>query len=209
MEPFFDVKTVLTIFHLFGVVFGAGGAAASDIMFFSSVKDHKITKTEARFLHLGSMMTWFGLALLALSGLGLFMTNPEGYMQSSKFIAKMIIVAIITLNGAIFHYDHIPWLHKHVDMPLVSADQFTRKAPFLIISGAVSVTGWLAALILGSLRMIPFTVPQALGGYAVFLLIAVSIGLTFQNHIFCIPDCACKTGNCSHKPKTRRKRKNT
>lgn len=190
---FLDTKSLLTIAHLIGVAFGAGGAAASDIMFFSCVKDHSISKTEARFLRLGSVMTWSGLALLIISGFGLFLTDPAGYMASTKFISKMLIVAIITINGAIFHFDHIPWLHKHIDIPLRSADQFTKRAPKLIISGAISVTGWFAALILGSLRFVPFTVVQVMLGYGVVLFIAIIIGLSMKNHIFCIPNCHCKS----------------
>ena len=114
-------------------------------------------------------------------------------MASTKFISKMLIVAIITINGAIFHFDHIPWLHKHIDIPLRSADQFTKRAPKLIISGAISVTGWFAALILGSLRFVPFTVVQVMLGYGVVLFIAIIIGLSRKNHIFCIPNCHCKS----------------
>jgi len=196
---FFDVKTIFTIAHLVGVVFGAGGAAASDLMFFSCIKDHRISKTEARFLRLGSMMTWGGLALLILSGIGLFFTDPAYYMASAKFISKMIIVGIITVNGAVFHFDHIPWLHKHIDIPLRTAEQFTRRAPRLIVSGTVSVTGWMAALVLGSLRSIPFTISQVMIAYGIILLIAVVIGLSMQNRIFCIPSCNCK-------PKKKRRR---
>lgn len=192
MDNFFDLKTILTISHLVGVVFGAGGAAASDLMFFSCIKDHRISKTEARFLRLGSAMTWGGLAILILSGIGLFLTDPTHYMASAKFISKMLIVAIITVNGALFHFDHIPWLHKHIDIPLRTAEQFTRRAPRLIISGAVSVTGWMAALVLGSLRAVPLTVSQVMIGYGVILLIAITIGLSMQNRIFCIPSCTCK-----------------
>ena len=63
-----DLKTVLTILHIFGAVIGAGGAYMSDAMFFATVKDEVISNRELKFLKIGSNYDWVGLSVLFLSG---------------------------------------------------------------------------------------------------------------------------------------------
>ena len=172
-----DIKTVLTILHIFGAVIGAGGAYMSDAMFFSTIKDEVISGRELRFLKLGSNFVWGGLALLFLSGLGLFLTDPSGYMESSKFLIKMFIVLVIFINGIIFHLEHLPRMRRHADHHFPSSDEFNRKKKLLIASGVVSVTSWTFALILGGLRMIPIDFTTALIGFIVFEIISVTIAL--------------------------------
>ena len=178
-----DAKTVYTILHVFGAVLGAGGAYLSDAMFFASIKDEIISKVELRFLKIGSAFVWIGLALLFISGLLLFSTNPAGYLESSKFMIKMFIVFVIFINGLVFHFTHLPRLHRHADHHLPSSDEFTRKAKLLIASGVVSVTSWTFALILGSLRMIPIDFTTALIGYLVFEIFAVAIALAISKRL--------------------------
>src|SRR3989344_4267080 len=124
MLDFIEAKTIYVILHLLGAVIGMGGAFASDAIFFSSVRDGKISDTEMRFIRLGGRMVWVGLAIIIVSGFLLFSLNTERFLNSSKFMAKMTIVAIIVINGAIFHLVHIPRLHKHAGQHLPSSDEF-------------------------------------------------------------------------------------
>ena len=54
MFDFIEIKTVYTILHLFGIAIGAGGAFASDLIFFKSIKDGKLSNTEFGFMEMGS-----------------------------------------------------------------------------------------------------------------------------------------------------------
>src|SRR3989338_4218171 len=99
MFGFLELKTILLIVHIFGAIVGAGGAFTSDWIFLSSIKDSTINETEIRFIELGSRMVWIGLIILIISGLALFSLAPEQYLASGKFLAKMSIVGILTLNG--------------------------------------------------------------------------------------------------------------
>ena len=94
---------VIIFFHLIGVALGFGGAMVGDVLFFSSIADQKISKTEFKFIQLGSRMVWLGLAILVVSGICLVYLNFFELMQSSKFLAKVWIVGIIAANGVIFH----------------------------------------------------------------------------------------------------------
>jgi hypothetical protein len=179
-----DLKTIYTIGHVLGAVIGVGGAYMSDIMFFSSVKNRIINRSEMRFLKIGSNFVWLGLFILILSGILLFFTNPERYIDSSKFLIKMFIVLIIFLNGLVFHFMHLPLLKRHVGMKYDLSKEFIKKKNLLIVSGVVSVSSWTFALILGSMRSIPIDFTSALVIYLLFEVVAVSGSLIFAKKLF-------------------------
>jgi len=178
-----DFNLIYTIGHLFGVAIGAGGAYLSDFMFMQSIRDRKISATEFKFMSLGSKFVWVGLGLLFVSGLGLFSTDPQTYLTSSKFQTKMAIVAILTINGLIFLLVHMPRIKRHQGSHYPSSDEFRRKAPWLLLSGVISVTSWTSAIILGGLRSIPYTFTQGLIGYLAVIVIGFVIALAIKNKL--------------------------
>ena len=154
----------------------------SDIMFFSTIKDEKVSKTEMRFLRIGSAFVWLGIIVLVVSGLGLFMTNSEGYLASSKFLAKVSIVSIIILNGIFFHISHLPRIKRHVDHHFPSSDEFMRHRPLLLSSGAVSFVSWTSAIILGGLKSVPYSYRAIMLGYLVAVSVAILIAQVLFKH---------------------------
>jgi hypothetical protein len=171
---FLETDMILTIAHVFGAILGAGGAFTSDGMFFSAVKDGKITKTEMRFLHVGSALVVAGLAVLIVSGSFLFLLDTEKYLASTKFLAKVTIVAIIAANGVAFHFFHLPLLRKNLGVPFRNSPAFKRVAPYLLASGVVSTTSWISAVILGSLTQVPYSYGTIMAIY----LGVIAIGVT-------------------------------
>ena len=170
-----ELSNLFTVFHLLGVMLGAGGALASDSMFLKSLKDLKVSKTEMSFLQMGSAMVWIGLIILVISGYLLFSLEPDRYLNSDKFLAKMTIVAVILLNGLFLHISLIPRLRRHIGGHLPSSDEFMRKRPYLFTSGAISLVSWLSALTLGALHKVPWTYGEITGIYLLTLLTAVLV----------------------------------
>jgi uncharacterized membrane protein len=179
-----DFKSIFIIIHVFGAVIGAGGAYLSDAIFISSTRDKTINKTEFRFMKLGSIFVWSGLILLIISGILLFLTDPVGYINSSKFLIKMFIVLAIFINGLFFHIIHFPRIYRHVSHHYPSSDEFMRKKKYLLISGVISITSWTFALILGLLPSIPFTFLQAFVIYVIFELVTIFIAVRFFKKVF-------------------------
>jgi hypothetical protein len=68
---------------------------------------------------------------------------------------------------------HIPHIEKHIGTKLVSSKSFMRRASFVMISGAVSITSWVSTVILGTLRSVPYTYTEILSFYILLILIAV------------------------------------
>lgn len=183
MFDFIDPKTFYTLIHLLGVALGAGGALLSDIMFLVSTKDKIVQAGELRMLRVGSKATWFGLALLYISGYLLFSTNPEGYMASSKFISKMIIVGVLTVNGVFFHFIHLPHLKTLVNKNLARSRYFKRHSFGMYIGGVISVVSWILALLLGGLRSIPISVSQMLVIYLILIILGIFVAEFKRRHI--------------------------
>lgn len=167
------MEIIYTILHIFAAIIGAGGAYMSDVMFMSSIKDSRITKTELRFLKEGSTLVIIGLVLAYISGLLIFSTNPELYMVSDKFWSKVTVVLVITINGYFFHRWHLPVMKKHEDKDMKDMKHLRKDRGLLVISGAISAISWTFAIVLGTWRGIPFTYSQIVFTYLVILILAV------------------------------------
>lgn len=183
MEFFSEYKTVFIIFHLVGLALGLGGALVSDYLFFRFLKDLKLSKQELYVMGLMSGVVWAGLFLLILSGIFIFLSNPVGYMASSKFLLKMLVVLALTLNGCLLHFYIKPRL-KLIDWAAGLKDKHRKIRRVAFGAGAVSVTSWLLATVLGSLSSIPFEIFEAAGLYAILLLIAVLTSQVIEHLLF-------------------------
>lgn len=179
-----DYKTFYILLHIAGAIIGAGGAFVSDFLFFSSVKDRVLSKKEIWSMKIGSRFVWFGLGILFISGALLFLTDPLGYLNSSKFLIKTFIVFIIFLNGIIFHIKHLPLLHRHADNHYPSSDEFNRKKKLLVVSGVISMSSWIFAVILGILSSIPVTFIIALGIYIAVESACIFCAVLFSKRLF-------------------------
>lgn len=171
-----EFRSLFVILHLFAVALGLGGAVISDIFFFRFLKDLRISRDEKDILHTFSQIIWIGIGLFLLSGFALFAPFAEAYQLSPKFLAKMIVVAIIIVNGSVLTFFISPKLEKisfheeEVDFP--GELRILRKVAFAL--GAVSATSWMTALILGALQSVPFSFIQVLFLYGTAIILAIT-----------------------------------
>ena len=169
-------KILVTILHVFGVVLGLGGATISDLFFFKFLKDFRISEEEVETMNTFSQVIWFALAIIVLSGLGLYLPQAEILNQSPKFLVKMLIVAAIITNGILLNLLISPRLvkisfakkHEHQLGEL----HHIRRLAFAL--GAVSFVSWYSAFILGMLRSVPISFWPLLSIYLFLLLAAIT-----------------------------------
>jgi uncharacterized membrane protein len=180
---FVEIKTVYTIIHLFGIAIGAGGVFFSDLVFFKSIKDGKLSSTEFSFMEIGSKMIWAGLAVLVVSGVLLFSLDPDKYLSSTKFLAKVTIVAIIIANGIFLHLKFIPKFRKAAREGEMQIGEYIKSNPLLLVSGVVSMVSWSSAIILGALRGIPYSYWMILDVYVGAVLFGIVFVLLFKRKI--------------------------
>lgn len=163
-----DLHLVALVFHLIAMVLGLGGATATDALFVAAVRARKVGKTLTFVMDTLSKLVVAGFLLLVVSGVGLILTGTD---PTPRFWAKMLVVAIIGVNGYLAHKKVFPKLAC-----LMSKGRKDISLSFLHLisaTAAISATSWYAALIIGTLKIatIPFAV--WVGGYLGMLALAV------------------------------------
>lgn len=162
--------------HVLAIAIGLGGATITDVFFFRFLKDLKISEFESDILNTLSQVIWFALAVIVITGVGLFLPESEHLLASSKFLVKMIIVSVILVNGLVLNLLISPKLihisfgapHQHQPGELIRL----RKLSFAL--GAISLISWYSAFILGAIvhNLLPPFWPL-LGIYAGLILIGI------------------------------------
>jgi len=179
-----EYKPVIVIAHAMATALGLGAATLADFFFFKFLKDYKISEKEAQILDHISQFIWLMLGVIVLTGIGLFLPIQGQYLESSKFIAKMIIVSVIVVNGAFLNLVVAPKLvkisfdKKHEHHHKKGELRRSRRLAFSL--GPISIVSWYSAFILGSVRSIPLTAAEGLTVYGVLVLIAILAGQVIE-----------------------------
>lgn len=154
--------------HILGIILGLGGATVADILFFRFLKDYKISQQECDILNILKKVILSALGLIIVSGAWLYSTDMARYNASGPFLAKMLIVGIITMNGIALHLIVAPYLLR-LDLTRHKARHkgWQRTAFFL---GGVSVCSWYSAFFIAMLKsVLPQSFGLLFGGYLVLL----------------------------------------
>ena len=181
VEFFQSIKTPATVAHVIAVVFGMGGALVSDILFSFFSKDKNLNKTEIYTLTILRNVVHYSLILIVLSGLVIFLSDIEKYMDSAKFLAKMSIMLILVINGYI--------LNKFIWPHLLNKNFFTLKKErnirrLAFACGAVSVISWVFVCILGVLKSIPVGYEIIISAYGLIVAFGIFVSLIIERKEF-------------------------
>ena len=178
-------KGLIVLLHGIAAAIGVGGATITDTLFFKYLSDKKISKEEASTLKTLSTLIWFALGLLVLTGVGLYMPEKETLLQTPKFLAKMIAVAVLIVNGVALNFIVSPKITKiNFDDQEPIRDiknDILRHVAFAL--GAVSIISWYFVFILGSLRSTNMTFDNIILIYLLALVIGVLGSQFFAEHI--------------------------
>ena len=184
-------KTGWVIIHNIGFVLGLGAATITDVLFFQFLKDNTISQEEKGTMDSLTSVIWAGLAVLIVSGVALYLPEQVKHTVSSKFLLKMIVVAVIVVNGVLLNMFVAPYLRRLSFEGTAPVKRFRR---FAFALGGVSIVSWYSAFLLGSLRSIPIVLSKALIWYGV-VLVCVIVGsqiaeryITKRHSIFKIVD---------------------
>jgi len=175
--------------HLIGVILGAGSALVSDALFFGVIRDRNINTTELKMLSLVSRLVWIGLALLLISGIVMLVLGNFVLLGEPSFQMKMLLVALIIINGILFHKQHLPFLKKMVKVKNLEDDisdnlSDRRHFKYMFVSGALSMISWLAVIILGSMRSIDLSFVSLLLIYLGSLGVSIIASQLMLQHLF-------------------------
>ncbi len=144
MESFADTTAILRMLciygHLMAFAIAAAGIALGDLAVFA---DQHINPTQLRK---AATLVASALGLLWVTGLAVVWLDtgmdPAAMGGNPKLLAKLSVVAVLTLNGML--------LHRWAFPRMVSPPQHTRSLVLgLCVLGAISSAGWLFAAFLG------------------------------------------------------------
>ncbi len=164
---------VLTLFHVFSLILGLGGATFSDLLLFHFLKDLKVSEKEAEIMQFMGKVVFIGVGLAAVSGALLFYTDTAKYLSSAKFLAKMAIFGVIVLNGVVLHKYMLPRLLHVVFSKKKKSEESLRIRRRAFIFGAISVVSWYSAFFLGFVQDTVFSVQELLMYYVILIFIAI------------------------------------
>ena len=170
-----DYRSLIIILHALAAGIGVGVTTVTDWSFVKFLKDFRIDQLESKTMAMYSQILWLALGLLIVTGIGLYLPEAETLNQSSKFLLKVTVVGVITVNGLWLNIFVQPRLTKIafdvLRKNLDSKARVTRR--FVFASGAVSVLSWYLTFVLGMVDSIPFSYKTALLFYVAGLFIAV------------------------------------
>ena len=172
-------QTLLTV-HLIGLAFGLGGATVADFMFFKAVKmGDRITAETVERMRSISKVVWTGLGLLSLSGIGMFLQNTSSLLHSSGFIAKMIFVTILIVNGMFLNlYTTARLTTFNFSKIYTTRDAAWKARKLSFVFGAVSTVSWYATLCIAQFKdTVKLPVYGYLSIYAAVLVGAVAVSI--------------------------------
>jgi len=179
---FAEYKSLIVFFHAFAAAIGVGATSVTDILFFKFIKDFKISKGEKNIMDTMSHIIWIALAVLIITGIGLYAPQTAELAESSKFLVKVIIIGVIVFNGIILNLVVSPRLTKlsfrEKKQDLSGEPRLYRKLAFA--TGAVSIVSWYSVFVLGSVRSIPVDFRTGLLFYLVLVALTV-IGSQFYD----------------------------
>ncbi len=170
---FAEYKNVSIILHVFSVIVGMGAAVVSDILFNIYIKDKKIDISENKTLNILSSIIWVSLGFILLSGIFIFFSDTVKYMNSPKFLLKMVIVGFVIINGYAFQRIVHPAIRKINFNDTNSNHKYVKVRKLAFMFGAISVTSWMSAFVLGSIPRIPVSFFMGLAFYLVLCLCAI------------------------------------
>lgn len=147
-----DIRTILIVGHLVGLVVGLGAATIADILFMNCLLKNRMSSDQYKFLKLVTDVVVAGLGILLVTGFGFILlykfTDPN-LIMNPKMWGKVAIVFVLTLNGLAMHEFILPLFEHNLNRPLFSVPRIRRNKFFLFACGGVSFTAWYSAMILG------------------------------------------------------------
>ncbi|MBC7799159.1 MAG: hypothetical protein H7Z10_00935 [Gemmatimonadaceae bacterium] len=157
-----DPITPLLVLHCFGLALGLGGATILDVILLRSLR-HTVEAANIRLFETIASLVSMALALLWLSGLGflaIYAWRSPAMLENPKLWAKIVVVGILTANGAVLHAKILPILRAQAGRTVFDGLP-PRTRVWMLTAGAVSVVSWYYPFLLGIVRELNFAASVA------------------------------------------------
>lgn len=170
---------LLLSIHTIALVTGIVSATTVYAYFLLELRNRPLSEGHIRFISTISRAIGGALATLWLSGAALAwlrISQDEAFLWSTKLHAKLVIVAILTLNGIFIHTRILPIIKGALGRKLFRAIAPSERS-LLLTGGGISFVSWYVPLALGYSKEIDGVVPlyALLALYACLVLGALAM----------------------------------
>ena len=160
-----------TFIHALAAGVGLGVVVVVDYLFFKFLLDKKIEDKEKEIMENLSDLIWFLIGLIFVSGFFIYFSDMEKYHTSTKFMTKMFIFLVITINSLLLNIFVSPKLTE------IDFKNYNKQSFIAFCMGIISIVSWFLAFLLGRLKFIPLTFLEGIIFYFVIILISITIGI--------------------------------
>ena len=174
-----SLHDALLIAHVIGLVIGFGVAISIDFLLLRALLSRRLSPIILDVAVHAAKLTTFGLLILWLSGIGFLLeysnTAPEK-LENPKIYAKIIIVALLSLNGYLIHRLVFPILWRYTGKDILGSASI--RVLFLFCAcAAISTVSWIFPLVFGLNSALNFTYPaeDLLALYVVCIVFGISV----------------------------------
>ncbi len=144
-----DISTFLVMLHVIGTILGTGGATVAELQIARALKDKRLSMDERALMHANYGMIRVGMAIIAVSVLGMFWyfsaQGSDALWTDDRLLIKELMFAVIFINAVALHKRWVP----------------------LWLGASLSFTSWWGATLLGLAGELPFGFVTYLIGYII------------------------------------------
>ncbi len=157
-----EPKTLFLFFHIVCFALGIGAATLLNILVIRTFLFNRVIEDgDFGIISFASKVVALGLLLSWISG-GLYLnhvyaTNPQ-ILENPKFLVKVCVLCVLTLNGVFIHSAVIPHIKRKVHSTMFEETPMWKRLVFLM-SGSVSVVSWYFPVLLGTAKEMNVTMP--------------------------------------------------
>ncbi len=173
-----EFRNFSVFLHALSAGIGLGIVIVVDYLFFNFLKDKEIDEREKEIMEYLSDLIWFLMGIIFVSGFFIYFSDMEKYHSSTKFMVKMFIFTVITINGLILNTFISPKLSE------INFAKYNKYSLMASSMGIISFVSWFLAFLLGRLKSIPLTFLEGVFIYFIIILISLILGnFIFKNKI--------------------------
>jgi hypothetical protein len=143
------VWSIIGLIHNLGLAFGVGGATANLALMMKSRSDKEFTPVFMKASEPIAKLTFLGLILLTLSGIGFFVL---GYPEKQLLLLKHILVAVLWVSGLLMMFVYQPRLGRLAPKPgQPPTTEFFSVQKIVQALGMILLILWYAITIMSTL----------------------------------------------------------
>lgn len=181
----FEYSNLIFFVHIIGLILGLGGATFMTAFFFRFLRDLRISVWEADIIRFLSEASWVGLAVLVVTGVGLYLPRSLELGALGGFWVKVWALMAVIISGALLNFIVSPKLisisfavkHDH------QSGELRRARRLAFVFGAIYMVSWYSVLVFDLIKTSDLSFSLLLSIYLLVVVLSVVISLVIEKNL--------------------------